>query len=167
MSNMLVSGWRLACLFAICLIAGCAINTGARGSFDDKNAHWQGRLILKVQSEPVQAFSADFDLQGDAQAGRLSFFTPLGNTAARLDWDAQGAKLQTSGEIQQFESIDALTRHTTGTVLPIESLFDWLRGLDPATVGWQVDLRDLANGRLSARRLAPELPAELKITLDQ
>ena len=164
---MLVSGWRLAFLVAIFLIAGCAINTGARGPFDAQSAHWQGRLILKVQSEPVQAFSADFDLQGDAQAGRLSFFTPLGNTAARLDWDAQGARLQTTGETQQFESIDALTRHTTGTVLPIASLFDWLKGLDPSTPGWQVDLRDLANGRLSARRLAPEIPAELKIILDR
>jgi outer membrane lipoprotein LolB len=123
--------------------------------------------MLKVQSEPTQVFSADFDIQGDAKAGRLSFFTPLGNTAARLEWSDHGAQLQTTGEPQQFESIADLTRHTTGTVLPIESLFEWLRGKDPATPGWQVDLGDLANGRLSAWRIAPEVPAELKVILDR
>ena len=123
--------------------------------------------MLKVQSDPVQTFSADFDLQGDAQAGRLSFFTPLGTTAARVDWTAQGAQLQMAGEPQQFESIDSLTRHIFGAVLPIASLFEWLKGMDPATPGWQVDLRDLINGRLSAQRLAPEIPAELKIILDR
>jgi outer membrane lipoprotein LolB len=148
-------------------IAGCASNTGASGPFYSKDSHWQGRLTLKVQSEPVQAFAADFHLQGDAQAGRLSFFTPLGTTAARLDWNAQGAQLQTTGEPQRFESIDALTLHTTGTILPIASLFEWLKGMNPTTPGWQADLRDLADGRLSAWRLAPEIPAELKIILDR
>ena len=166
MSKFLVFGWRLVLSVAIFLIAGCAINTPASTSFHSRESHWQGRLTLKVESEPVQAFSADFDLQGDAQVGSLSFFTPLGNTAAQLDWNAHGARLQTSGEPQQFESIDALTRHTTGTVLPVASLFDWLKGLNATAPGWQVDLRDLANGRLSARRLAPEIPAELKIILD-
>ncbi len=123
--------------------------------------------MLKVHSDPAQAFSADFDLYGDAQTGHLSFFTPLGNTAARLDWSVQGARLQTSGEPQQFESMDALTQHTTGAILPIASLFEWLKGRDPITPGWQVDLRDLADGRLSASRLAPEIPAELKIVLDR
>jgi outer membrane lipoprotein LolB len=166
-SNILVFGWKSVLSVAIILIAGCAIDTGARPPIHSKQSHWQGRLTLKVQSEPVQAFSADFDLQGDAEVGSLTFFTPLGNTAAQLDWNAHGARLQTSGEPQQFESIDALTRHTTGTVLPIESLFGWLKGLNAIAPGWQVDLRDLANGRLSARRLAPEIPAELKVILDR
>jgi outer membrane lipoprotein LolB len=166
-SNILVFGWKLVLSVAIFLIAGCAINTGGSTPFHSQESHWQGRLTLRVQSEPAQAFSADFDLQGDAQVGSLTFFTPLGTTAAQLDWNAHGARLQTSGEPQQFESIDALTRHTTGTVLPIESLFDWLKGLNATAPGWQVDLRDLANGRLRARRLAPEIPAELKVVLDR
>lgn len=132
-----------------------------------QDAHWQGRLVLKVQSEPMQAFSADFDLQGDARDGRLSFFTPLGTTAARLDWNEQGAQLQTTGEPQQFESIEALTRHISGAVLPIASLFQWLSGMDPLTPGWQVDLQDLPHGRINARRMPPEIPAELKIILDR
>lgn len=115
----------------------------------------------------MQAFSADFDLQGNAEAGLLSFFTPLGSTAARLQWDAVGAQLQTTGEPQHFDSLDALTLHTTGATLPISSLFAWLQGSEPVTPGWQVDLRDLVNGRLRAQRLPPETPAELTIILDR
>lgn len=132
-----------------------------------QDAYWQGRLALKVHSTPVQAFAADFELQGNAEAGTLSFFTPLGNTAARLQWDAAGAQLQTAGEPQRFESLEALTLHTTGATLPVASLFAWLKGGEPPTPGWQVDLHDLANGRIHAQRLAPEIPADLKIILER
>jgi outer membrane lipoprotein LolB len=159
--------WNLAVLFSTFLVAGCAINTGASSAFRDQNSLWQGRLLLKVYSEPIQAFSADFELQGDAQLGRLSFFTPWGSTAARLEWTPQGARLQTTGQPQHFESLGALTLHTTGATLPIASMFDWLKGQSPETPGWQVDLKDLANGRFSARRMAPETPAELKIILER
>lgn len=131
------------------------------------DSHWQGRLALKVHSTPVQAFSANFDLQGNAQAGELSFFTPLGSTAARLQWGAVGAQLQTTGEPQHFDSLDALTLHTTGATLPISSLFAWLQGQDPITPGWQVDLRELSTGRLRAQRLPPETPADLTVILDR
>jgi len=131
-----------------------------------QDAHWQGRLALKVHGTPAQAFSATFELLGNADAGVLSFFTPLGSTAARLQWDGAGAQLQTTGEPQQFASLDALTLQTTGATLPVASMFAWLKGDEPVTPGWQVDLRDLANGRINAQRLAPEVPAELKIILD-
>lgn len=167
MKITLQSGLRLALAFAIVFIAGCASMTGARGPIGLQGSHWQGRLLLTVHSHPVQALSADFDLQGDAQMGVLAFFTPLGTTVARMQWGADGAYLQASGETQHFESLDALTLHTTGAVLPIASLFAWLKGIEPTTPGWQVDLRNLANGRLNAQRLAPETPAELKIILDR
>ena len=154
-------------LFAIIMIAGCASITGARGPIAKNDTHWQGRLALKVHNTPVQAFSADFALQGNAQAGTLSFFSPLGSTAARLQWDATSAQLQTTGEPQRFASLDALTLHTTGAVLPVASLFAWLKGDQPPTPGWQVDLRDLSNGRLNAQRLAPEVAADLKIILQR
>lgn len=161
------AAWTIALLLAIFFIAGCANTTGARGQNDLNDSYWQGRLALKVHSTPVQAFAADFELQGNAEAGTLSFFTPLGNTAARLQWSAAGAQLQTTGEPQHFESLDALTLHTTGAILPIHSLFAWLKGNEPSTPGWQVDLRELANGRLTAQRLAPEVPADLKIILQR
>ncbi len=159
--------WTAALSLAILLIAGCATPTGARGQIGLNDGYWQGRLALKVHNTPVQAFTADFELQGNAEAGTLSFFTPLGSTAARLQWTATGAQLQTTGEPQRFESLDALTLHTTGATLPVASLFAWLKGNEPPTPGWQVDLRELANGRLNAQRLAPEIPADLKIILQR
>lgn len=161
------SAWVIVLLIAIFIIAGCASATGARGQNDPDGPLWLGRLALKVHSTPVQAFAADFELLGNAEAGTLSFFTPLGSTAARLQWSAAGAQLQTTGEPQHFASLDALTLHTTGATLPIQSLFAWLKGNEPVTPGWQVDLKDLANGHLNAQRLAPEVPADLKIILQR
>ena len=159
--------WAAILTFTIIFIAGCAHPTGANGQIDQNATFWQGRLALKVHSTPVQAFSADFELQGNAEVGTLSFFTPLGSTAARLQWDATSAQLQTTGEPQHFESLDALTLHTTGATLPVASLFAWLKGNEPPTPSWQVDLRDLGNGRLTAQRLAPDVPADLKIILQR
>ena len=75
---MLTKAW-----IATFFIAGCAHRTGANGAFPAE-AQWNGRLALKVQTEPPQAFSADFELGGSPQSGLLVFFTPLGTTAARL-----------------------------------------------------------------------------------
>lgn len=120
-----------------------------------------------MQAEPAQSFSADFDLQGDVKAGLLTFFTPLGTTVARLQWSRDGAYLQASGETLHFESLDALTLHATGTVLPVAGLFAWLKGEQPDTPGWLADLQDLPNGRLTARRAFPEPTAQLKIILER
>ncbi|MFZ3127738.1 MAG: outer membrane lipoprotein LolB [Rhodoferax sp.] len=158
---------RLTLTFAIILIAGCAVPARTGSTYDAENAHWQGRLAVKVYSTPVQAFSADFDLQGSARAGTLVFSSPLGSTVARLQWDATSAQLQTTGAPRYFDSLDALTRQATGTELPIASLFAWLQGSDPRTPGWRVDLQNLPNGRLSAQRLPPETPADLTILLER
>ncbi len=164
---MLYRARHAALVFAIFLIAGCSSFTRAGGTIGQEASRWQGRLALKVHSEPVQSFSASFDLQGDAQVGSLVFFTPIGSTAARLQWDSSGARLQTSGDPLQFETLDALTRHATGAALPIGSMFAWLHGREPDTPGWQVDLQNLPDGRLAAQRLPPETPVELKIILDR
>nr|WP_315491078.1 lipoprotein insertase outer membrane protein LolB [uncultured Rhodoferax sp.] len=161
------AAWKSLFLFTIIFIAGCASTSGALRQKDQSESFWQGRLSIKVHSTPVQAFAADFELQGNAEAGTLSFFTPLGSTAARLQWSAGGAQLQTTGDPQDFASLDALTLHTTGATLPIHSLFAWLTGNEPPTPGWQVDLRELVNGRIQAQRLVPEVPVDLKIILQR
>ena len=161
-------------LLATLLIAGCATSTSPASPLSparvaDKN-YWQGRLALKIHTEPVQAFSADFELEGDAQTGTLTFSAPLGLTAAKLEWgtqNVQGAQLQAKGETQHFESMDALTLHVTGSKLPIASLFAWLQGETPPTPNWEIELLDLSNGRLSARRIPPEIPVDLKIFLER
>ncbi len=135
------AAWKSLLLFTIIFIAGCASTSGALSQKDQSESFWQGRLSIKVHSTPVQAFAADFELQGNAETGTLSFFTPLGSTAARLQWSAAGAQLQTTGDPQDFA--------------------------EPPTPGWRVDLRELANGRIQAQRLVPEVPVDLKIILQR
>jgi outer membrane lipoprotein LolB len=116
---------------------------------------------------PPQALSADFELEGNAQDGSLVFTTPLGSTVARLRWSTTDATLQTTGDPTHFATLSALTQHTTGIEIPIASLFEWLRGRDIDTPGWEADLHDAALGRISARKLGPDAAAELKIILDR
>lgn len=160
--------WQLLLLFAMFFIAGCANVPGARDPNNSETTHWQGRLALKVYSTPVQAMTANFELQGSAQAGSLVLTTVLGSTLARMQWDARSATLQSSsGGVQQFESLSALVRHATGTDLPVTSLFAWLQGQPAVAQEWEADLSEIPNGRLNARRLSPTNAAELKIILDQ
>jgi outer membrane lipoprotein LolB len=59
-----------------------------------------------------------------------------------------------------------MARATTGSDLPVASLFAWLRGEAEDAAGWQVDLSELPDGRIVARHLE-EVQAELKIILDR
>lgn len=157
--------WVLAVI--VFLFTACASDPITKTTFSPDSPHWQGRLSIKILSTPVQAFSADFDLQGTPEVGELSFTTPLGSTLAQLQWDKTGARLQTTGSPEHFESLDALTLHSMGVALPVASLFAWLQGRNMPTPGWKVDLQLLPQGRLSAKRLGAEASAELKIILDQ
>ena len=152
---------------AIILIAGCASTTGANGTFSSKNAYWQGRLALTVHSTPVQAFSANFELQGTAQTGSLVLSTALGSTLARIQWTDTAATLVSGNGTRAFESLPALLRQTMGTDLPVASLFAWLQGQAETTPEWEADLTQLDQGRLNARRTSLVNPAELKIILTQ
>ena len=144
-------------------LAGCA--TPRSPPSPAGQPHWVGRLTLKVENDPRLSFSAGFDLRGSAREGALELATPLGNTAALLDWSAAGARLQVPGEPpRRAASLEALVRAATGTDIPIAVLFDWLAGQPTVAPGWQVDLSQRAEGRLQARRQQP--PAELRLVLD-
>lgn len=158
---------QLLLAFAIIFIAGCAQLPGAKGPIDIKNTNWQGRLALRVHSTPEQSFSSHFDLQGNPQAGTLLLTTPLGTTLAAIHWSPANATLQTGGTVQQFDSLAALAAHVTGTDLPIASLFAWLQGVASPAPGWQTDLSEIPTGKLSAHRIPPDTPADLKIILDR
>ena len=112
---------HLGMVLAIFLLAACTTTPV------EKTTSWQGRLALKIYSDPIETFSADFELEGNATTGTLTFSTPLGLTAAQLEWGAQGAKLRARGEVRDFESLDALTLYAVGSKLPIASLFAWLQ----------------------------------------
>jgi outer membrane lipoprotein LolB len=158
---------RVFVLFAIIFIAGCASITRVNGTFPSKDAFWQGRLALTVHSTPVQAFSANFELQGNAQAGSLVLSTMLGSTLARIQWTDTTATLISGNDTRAFDSLPMLLRHTLGTDLPVASLFAWLQGQAATAPEWEVDLTQLDQGRLNARRTSLVNPAELKIILAQ
>lgn len=157
----LQSCWLLALLLGL---AGCASTARPPGASEE--SHWQGKLALKVFSKPVQAIAANFDLQGRPDQGELVLTSPLGTTLARMQWQPGLATLSANGEQRNFDSLQALARQATGTELPVASLFAWLQGRDEAAPGWQVDLKELPNGRLQARHIE-EVQAELKIILER
>jgi outer membrane lipoprotein LolB len=135
-------------------------------SLEDSDAHWQGRLAVKVFSKPVQAFSATFELQGRPSKGELVLISPLGTTLAHMLWTADSATLISGSKEEHFDSLEALVRATIGTDLPVTNLFEWLRGQAEETDGWSVDLSELPEGRIMARHVE-DVKAELKIILDR
>jgi outer membrane lipoprotein LolB len=155
--------WVLCALY---LLTACANQPVLQKPLHDKDAHWQGRLAVKVFSKPVQAFSASFELQGRPTQGELVLISPLGTTLAHMRWTPESATLMTGNKEQRYDSLAALARATTGTDLPVASLFAWLRGQADETLGWQADLSELADGRIVARHIE-EVQAELKIILDR
>jgi outer membrane lipoprotein LolB len=122
--------------------------------------------IDSVNDGPAQSFSASFELIGQASAGDLILYGPLGSTAAHLNWTPSAASLRSNGTVRHFNSLSELAQQATGTDLPIAALFDWLAGRDLPVPGWQADLSQLNQGRLTARRTHPEPAAELRLILE-
>ena len=145
---------RLFFLLALAahLLAGCsttAIENRREGPPSDS---WSGRMALNLATEPPQAFFATFELKGTADAGELSLISPLGNVVAEMRWAPGDARLRNGQTTHQADSVEALSREATGTALPIQALFDWLKGVGTTAGGWQPDLSQLGQGRLRARR---------------
>jgi len=153
-------------LIAALLAAGCA-TAPPSGATDPALGPWSGRLALRLDSTPPQSFTAAFELKGRPQAGELALLTPLGSTAAQLSWAPGKATLRSGSQVQEFESLDALAAHATGTPLPVAALFDWLAGVPTQAAGWTADLSQLPGGRLQARRTAPPPGADLRLVLDR
>lgn len=131
------------------------------------SAAWSGRLSLQVEGQASQSFSSLFDLQGSPDKGELVLTSPLGNTLARLQWEAGRAQLTTGQETRESTSLDELLRQATGTAIPVAAIFQWLGGNQATATGWQADLSGSADGRLVARRHAPPPEATLRIAFSR
>ena len=158
-------------LIAMFLIAGCAHKQGATGINDiqneDKASFWTGRISLQIQSEPVQAFFAGFELKGQADIGELTLISPLGSILGIMRWSPTEAVLEQNGSIKRFTSTNELLAQTTGAAVPVSALFDWLVGKNTPTPGWTADLSQQSNGRITAKRTEPVPQADLRIVLDK
>ncbi len=122
-------------------------------------------MSLQVQSEPPQAFFAGFELKGNPIQGELTLNSPLGNSLAVLRWSPQEAVLDSGNQIQRFATVDELIEKATGAAVPLPALFDWLDGKNTAAAGWNADLSQQAEGRISASRTVPQPRSDLRIVL--
>ena len=152
---------------AIFLIAGCARKIYRDDPDDLEKKFWTGRISLQIQSDPVQAFFAGFELKGRAERGELSLTSPLGNVLGIMRWSPDEAALESGNGIKRFPSVDALLEQTTGAAIPIAALFDWLKGTNTQLDGWSADLSGLDTGRIVATRTEPAPQTRLRIVLDQ
>ncbi len=159
-----ISGFLLATI----LVAGCAYPIRATDVNGSQNRLWTGRLSLQLQTDPVQSFSASFELKGQAERGELTLLNPLGNVLGVLRWSPDEALLDSGNQqIRHFSSVDDLMEQTTGAAVPPGALFAWLKGINASVSGWSADLSRLGEGRISATRAQPAPRADLRVVLDQ
>jgi outer membrane lipoprotein LolB len=156
-------------LVAALLMAACAVVPQAPGTATGDAL--SGRLTVQVEGSEgaaARSMSAGFDLQGNAQAGRLNLSTPLGTVLAQARWAPGSVVLATPQGEKRFADLDALTQEVLGESLPVAALFDWLRGrpwpeaaslvnVPPAEpgfeqLGWAVSLARFDNAWVVAKR---------------
>lgn len=154
--------WRWWLAICALWIMGCAQPT-VQTPLED--GPWNGRIALQVEGQATQSFSAMFELRGTPQTGALVLLSPFGNRVAQLDWRDGHAQLLNGQEIRTSDSLEVLLQEVTGTHIPVAALFSWLKGMQASATGWQADLSDIEQGRLTARRDNPAPPATLRIAL--
>lgn len=164
------SALRSICAAIFCvvvLLGGCAVPPQATLEGPNGIAPWRGRLAVKVESDPSRSFSAGFELKGNGVAGELILYTPLGSTVAALSWSSGSALMRANGEVRHFESLNGLIKQAVGIEIPVAALFAWLAGDHMAVSGWDADLSQYDQGRITARRMAPAPLAELRLILEK
>ena len=171
-------------------LAGCSSVPRAAGAHAAALAQaprLTGKFGLIVPAGPGgqprgQNVNASFELLGDPRRGQLEMSTPMGSLVARVSWQPGSAWVKTPDGDRAYDDIDALTQELLGEALPVQALFDWLRGRPwpqaPSRaadgtgfqqLGWQVDLRRFGDQLISAQRLNPngsEPLATLRLKLD-
>jgi outer membrane lipoprotein LolB len=149
------------------LIAGCASIAPATTMNHAQTGLWSGRISLQILGEPAQAFSAGFELEGQAERGRLQLTNPLGNILGVMRWSPGEAVLESGRDVKRFASADALLEATTGAAIPLDALFDWLDGKATPLNGWTADLSQQPAGRIAATRDLPAPQVKLRMVLDR
>lgn len=165
---------RLAALLLAAALAACATVLAPDAGVE----RLDGRLALRIDSQPPQSVSAAFELQGDGERGQLVLTNPLGLRIAQAHWSpGVRARLVTSEGEREFDDLDSLAEGALGERVPLAALPDWLRGrpwpraASSATaagfeqLGWSIDLARQAEGRVAMRRAgAPTV--DLRVQLD-
>jgi outer membrane lipoprotein LolB len=157
------------------LLGGCAAPPRAAGDW------LAGRLSVQVQAsaeQPDRSFAAAFELRGTDREGELRLLSPLGTQLAAARWSPADAVLATSDGELAFASLDEMALHSLGERVPLAALPDWVAGRpwrgDASRasaegfeqLGWSVDTRRHADGRITARRDSPPV-VTVRIVLDR
>jgi outer membrane lipoprotein LolB len=155
-----------AAVTALAVLSGCA---SLKAPHADGAQVLTGRLSVRVESDPVRALSAAFELSGNAREGAMALTSPLGNTLAQARWKPDDVVLETPGSQQRYPDLDTLAERALGERVPLAALFDWLRGrpwpgarsealangeAGFSQLGWRVALARYAEGWVEARREA-------------
>lgn len=157
----------LPLLVLAALAQGCALSKPVPSVGDAEASNtWVGRLSLWLDGNPPQVLNAGFELAGQAERGELLLTTPLGSTAAHIEWREGLAELRAGDRHERHASLSALTQSLAGTVLPVGALFEWLAGRQADADGWTADLTQHAAGRIEARRTLPGPSARLRLVFD-
>ncbi len=156
----------LTAWISLALLMGCSTPPVApEAALPAEAQRREGRLFLRVDSEPPTITQADISLQGTAQAGQLTLYGPLGITHGLLRWSPGEAVWSRGQEQLRFSSLDALLTQTLGTALPVPTVFAWLEGRAIALDGWDLVSLPTADQPLVARRRHPAPTLELRLRL--
>jgi len=121
---------RVGAWLSIVLIAGCAgndvrslANQPAVTPFD-----LSGRMVVRGRDEP--GFSGALRWECHAQSDEIWLSTPLGQSIAHLQADADGATLTAADGTQyRATSVERLTQIALGWRFPFAPLRYWVRGV--------------------------------------
>lgn len=113
----------------------------------------------------LQSYAAAFELSGSPTQGSLKLLSPIGSTAAWIEWSPGQATLKAPAPPQNFVGLDELSAHLLGTQVPVLALFAWLGGNAQAVDGWRVDLSQRDQGKIVAHRVHPLPAAELRLII--
>ncbi|AIY39834.1 Outer membrane lipoprotein LolB precursor [Collimonas arenae] len=96
-----------------------------------------GRLSLRYQQDgKEQAVYGSFTWSQSKQETAITLLSPLGQTLATINIDADQATLKQAGKPPRIASdVDALTVQALGWPLPIAGLRDWLQGFGQNAAG--------------------------------
>lgn len=152
-------------MLGLCALTACSTPPRREAA---ESANWQGRFALSYlgPTGETRSTSATFELIGSPNHGVLRLSSPLGTQLAEIHWRPGEAVLQQAEKNETFRSLDELLRQSLGIPLPIQALFEWLEGRPTSVRGWEVDLSQLAQGRLSALQAEPN-PITLRLLLSQ
>ncbi|MEX8519872.1 MAG: lipoprotein insertase outer membrane protein LolB [Leptothrix sp. (in: b-proteobacteria)] len=140
-------------------------------------------MAVRIEGDSSRSFSADFELQGTADTGRLQLSSALGTSLARAQWTPGQIHLQTTDGSYRFADLESLAVEALGEPIPLAALIDWLQArpwpaapsamLDagqPAKgfsqLGWDVLLDRYGDGLVVATRRSPAPVVSVRAKLD-